>query len=237
MKRKALLIGYTGEGSEETTIDGVLLDLEKYKNYLMSIRGGAWYANEIKVLNTPTKAQLKQEILIASTADLTFTVFSGHGDFDDMEHGCRRFLLNKNEFILEKDLWNITKKQILICDSCAGYRSTSANEDIMEEKRISNLLETSHERFTARQKYEDWCKACDNQLIRLYAAQPDTYAEDQDGGVYTTQLISALKEARESISILEAHNIAKPNVESRTNGQKPTHSYPRVKRILPGAII
>ena len=47
MKRRALLIGYTAEDSEEATLGGVRIDLNKYKNYLMSIRGGAWNSSEI----------------------------------------------------------------------------------------------------------------------------------------------------------------------------------------------
>ena len=77
MKRRALLIGYTAEDSEEATLGGVRIDLNKYKNYLMSIRGGAWNSSEIITLEGPTKAELNRHIrnLIADEVDLAFTVF------------------------------------------------------------------------------------------------------------------------------------------------------------------
>jgi len=240
MKRRALLIGYTGADSNEDTLEGVLFDLEKYKNYLMSSRGGAWENDEIIVLNAPTKSKLKIQLLLAKAdgIDMMFTVFSGHGDFDDVEKGCRRFLLNKDEIVWEKELWNIAKKQILICDSCAGLRSRNANESLLEEKRVSNIIKTSsNERLLARKKYDTWCYECENQLIRLYAAKAGTYAEDQDGGVYTNCLIDVLEHSEKSISIMAAHDRAKPIVELRTNGQKPTKQCLKVMKFLPGAIV
>lgn len=240
MKRHAFLIGYTGEDSNEETIEGVLCDLERYQDYLRTLKGGAWNDNEITVLNNTTKTILKTNILCkqAEGLDFAFVVFSGHGDFDDIENGCRRFLLNKKEILLEKDLWNVAKKQILICDSCAGRRSKSSCALESIEKKSQILIETaSGQRELARSKYEEWCKSCDEQLIRLYAAKVGTFAEDKDGGIYTTELINELRNAQTSMSIVGAHDIAKINVIKKTNGQIPERQVRKgVNKFLPGAI-
>lgn len=240
MKRHAFLIGYTAEDSDEETIDGVLNDLRKYKDYLRTLKGGAWDDSEITVLNNTTETMLKLEIAINSAKglDFAFVVFSGHGDFDDIENGCRRLLLNKNEILLEKALWNIAEKQILICDSCAGRQSKAlqALESIEKKSQIIHEA-TSVQKKLARDKYEAWCNSCEDQLIRLYAAEVGTFAEDNNGGIYTTELINALSNAQSDISIVGAHDIAKNKVMMRTKKQIPEKQVMRVRKFLPGAII
>lgn len=246
MKRRALLIGYTAEDSEEATLGGVRIDLNKYKNYLMSIRGGAWNSSEIITLEGPTKAELNRHIrnLIADEVDLAFTVFSGHGDFDDVEHQCRSFLLNKNEMFLEKDIAGIAKQQILICDSCANRRGESALESLQKVRNsLQSLIEEKNEeKIIARKKYEDWCRLSSPQIIRLYAAKVGTSADDRNGGVYTSSLIETLENAQHSIDIVEGHDNASRLVRMRTatrdgSSQVPERQVSRVSKFLPGAIV
>ena len=241
MKRHALLVGYTASDTDsEETLDGVLLDLENYKNYLKSLKGGAWYDNEITILNNTTKLNLDLQISIlkAKDIDFVFSVFTGHGGFDK-NHQCRRFLINKDETYLEKNILGISKKQIFIYDSCSNI----IKESIQNKRVINSLLETAsdYRRKLARDKYEEYCNSCEPQRVRLYASKVGYSAEDKNGGIYTNALIETLNNSNGYMSIVKAHDEASKLVFARTesgdgDGQITERQVTRTSKFLPGAI-
>lgn len=241
MKRQALLIGYSAnDSSTELTVNGVLKDVEDYKNYLKQPRGGAWNENEITVLNAPSKIFLKYKIstLRKNGVDVAFIAFSGHGNYNKQER-CRELLINKNETILSRELLGIAKREILICDSCSGI----CNESI-EQKRLvlTEKASNSSIRIQARKKYEELCLKCAPQTIALYAAKIGTYAEDDNGGVYTQSLLEILQSTYKTISIVKAHDEACSLVKLKTlkgdgSYQEPERQVTKVIEFLPGAII
>lgn len=240
MNRHAFLIGYTAaDSSDEATIDGVLKDLEDYKNYLIQPRGGAWDENEITLLNAPSKKNLQERIVMFRNKgiDVAFTVFSGHGCYNTTEQ-CRELLINKNETILSRELLGIAKKEILICDSCSGITNK-----LSEHKSSNMIVENSiNNKILARKKYEKICYDCEPQTICLYAAKKGTYAEDDNGGIYTHSLLEKLQGTNTTISIVEAHDAACPLVRKRTlkgdgSYQEPSRQTTKVSKFLPGAII
>jgi hypothetical protein len=239
MKRHALLIGYTASDSCETTIAGVLKDLEDYKNYLMQPKGGAWYEDEITILNGPSKTDLKHKILIlkANGIDISFTVFSGHGSYNIKEQS-RVLLINKNETILSRELLGIAKREILICDSCSGI----CNESITQKSMVLLEKNSYDIRIQARKKYEALCLKCNPQTIRLYAAKIGTSAEDDNGGIYTQALLETLNNSKRTMSIVNAHDDACSLVKLRTlkgddSYQEPSRQVPKLLEFLPGSII
>lgn len=240
MKRHALLIGYSGwdiKGTEP--LRGVSIDLQNYKNFLMSPNGGGWYENEITVLQDKSLLDIEVAILLSKREanDIVFTVFSGHGDYDDIENYCRRFEVSKNETILEKNLLGLSKKQILICDSCSGLRS---KQILTESKNAVNNL-TLDEQYLipkAREKYEHLCLSCPEQTLRFYAAKVGSSAEDtSEGGRYSKTLLKILQNTPDEINIFQAHNLAAKKVYNESLGeQEPDYSVPKIHNFLPGAI-
>ena len=240
MKRHALLIGYSGwdiKGTEP--LEGVSRDLQNYKDFLMSPNGGGWYENEITILQDESFRAIKVAILQrkAESNDIIFTVFSGHGDYDDIENYCRRFEVSKNETILEKDLLGLSKKQILICDSCSGLRS---KEIMTEAKNVinSSIHENEYLIKKAREKYERLCLSCPEQTLRFYAAEVGTFAEDTSkGGRYSNALLDTLKHVSTETNIFQAHNIAAKRVRQESmEQQRPDYSVPKIHDFLPGSI-
>lgn len=241
MKRHALLIGYSASDlCTESTITGVLKDLEDYKNYLIQPRGGAWNEDEITILNAPSKANLKRELLSLRLkgVDVSFTVFSGHGSYNQKEQ-CRELLINKNETFLSRDLLGIAKREILICDSCSCICNESIEQNSRMRLEAVNFSESI--KPAARKKYEELCLKREPQTICLYAAKKGTYAEDDNGGIYTQALLEILQGAHSTISIVKAHDDACHLVRLRTlkgdgSYQEPARQTTKVLEYLPGAI-
>lgn len=241
MKRQALLVGYAGGGkSGEAHLNGVSMDLENYKQYLMSARGGAWYDEEIIVADGLSKKDLLYVIneIKNDKNDVTFTVFTGHGDFENKEYFCRSLLINENgENILETELHNMSNKEIAIFDCCAELRY----KNIVESKNIQPMaLQDSYSNLRlARKKYERMCDECPKQRLRFYAAQVGYSAKDsEDGGLYTSNLLQTLRNTTTDMDIVKAHNETRTRVIHEShNEQIPSSSLDRVIKYLPGAII
>lgn len=241
MKRHALLLGYSGGGSSgESFLSGVSQDLKNYKNFLMSSRGGGWFDTEITVLENTSKTEL-QKILTKiknEQYNISIVVFSGHGDFENKYNNCRELLINsKKETILEKELYGLSSKEILICDCCASYRYT---RDFSEDKSIRMILnEDTSKKKLAREKYETLIIKCPNQKLRFYAAKPGNTASDTEkGGLYMVKLLEVLNETKIDINIVDAHDKAYRRVlDDSSNEQVPSKRVDKVERFLPGAII
>lgn len=239
VKRKALLIGYDASDDHNASkLNGVPIDLINYKSYLQSYKGGAWENNEIEMLLNPKYDELINVILKIKLAqtDVVFCVFSGHGEFSEFDK-CRRVQINKDKTILEKELWNIAPKQILILDSCSGISSNKKNISESSESFLG-FMTTDSLKNLYRNRYESECFLCEPQLLRFYAAIPGQYANDTDyGGEYSKTLINVLEDSN-NISIVDAHNKARDVVITETNGkQTPDKNVPKIRKYLPGAIV
>ena len=246
MRRHALLIGYSGwdiNGQERLNTS---LDIENYKSFLMSLNGGAWLHSDIEEENEITVIQDKSLEEINDTIeeiqkeqyDVVFTVFSGHGDYDDIENYCRRLEVSKKDCILETDLLKFADRQILILDSCSGLRS---EEKAVRSNSINDgytLLQGTREFYIARKKYEELCLSCIPQTLRFYAAEAGNYANDTSmGGLYSRALLKTLRFATEELNIFQAHNKAAEIVRKETlNNQKPDYTVPKIHNFLPGTL-
>lgn len=237
MKRKALLIGYSGWDTMDEKLYGVSKDLNNYKKHLLSLEGGAWLEDEIVTLEDTNISTLKRVILSLKLeeCDVVFTVYSGHGEYDSYNH-CRNIWIDAKTKCSERELYSLAAKQILIFDSCSGERET---EHTASESRAQILLENKHinKRDLARKKYEQQCDLCVNQVLKFYAAEKGTYANDtSEGGVYSSEILKVLHNANDDISIYKAHIIADKLIRTYTE-QKPDYDVPRLINYLPGAIV
>lgn len=247
MRRKALLIGYSGwDIRNEKPLDGISVDLQRYKEFLMSNHGGAWEEYEIEIILDEGLSNLGYilENIKKEQNDIVFSVFTGHGDYDD-DRCCRRLEVTKDKIILECELLGLAPKQILICDCC----SKVVKKIITKKRIISESI--SIEEFTdlkqrARKRYEKICQRCPDQTIRLYASAKDYYANDtENGGLYSYCLLNTLKNIAKTTNIVTAHNIASELVEKQTM-ENPSYIFQKTGKIvprlhsedlLPGAII
>ncbi len=236
MKRKALLIGYSGWDTKEEKLYGVSKDLNKYKNHLLSLEGGAWLEEEIITLEDTNIDTLKRVILDVKLqqCDVVFTLYSGHGEYDSINR-CRNIWIDSKTKCSERELYSLAPKQIIILDSCSGERENgySANES-----RSKMMLENKYinKSSLARKIYEQKCNECSSQTLKFYAAEKGTYANDtSEGGTYSTELLRVLHNSNEDISIYKAHIIADRLIRAYTD-QKPDYDVPRLINYLPGAI-
>ena len=92
MKRRALLIGYSGHDLADGYLEGVCNDLVNYKKFLQSLNGGAWLDSEITLIQDTTLENIETTIknIKDEHNDVVFCVFSGHGAFDENIR-CRIF--------------------------------------------------------------------------------------------------------------------------------------------------
>lgn len=235
MKRRALLIGYSGMDTRDGQLQGVSKDINNYKNHLLSLNGGAWEEDEITILEDTDIRTLENNITFikAEKNDIVFTVFTGHGEYDSLNH-CRNIYINAHTVRSEHILSNLAPKQIIILDSCSGERE---NERVVNERRSQIILESKHidYKYIARRKYEEAVNKCLNQTLKFYAAEIGTYANDtSEGGLYSTELLHILR-TNEDLNIHSAHEKADEKIRAYSN-QKPDLNCPRLFNYLPGAI-
>lgn len=240
MKRKALLIGYSGwDIKNKKPLSGVKIDIQNYENYLRSFKGGAWLGSEITSLIDEDLSRLSVELIKikAEHNDVVLVAYSGHGYYSTDKH-CRAIEIRNDKVIYEDDLLGFAKRQILILDSCAGFYSESMNEELEKESHILSKSFDIDKILQARKKYEDYCMNCQEQELMFYAAQKGTTARDsEEGGYYTKNLINELRTSNGYIDIASAHDKAAAKVIIETRGrQKPECDIPKIHDFLPGAI-
>lgn len=225
MKRKALIIGCSGD--EKEYLPGVKKDVSNYTKFLSNGIGGQWYESEIISLLDASNGSITEAIrtIKMQNNDFVFIVFSGHGDYSTA-HRCRRLHTNKGQYILEKELWGIAKKELLIIDSCAGkvndikVTTVALNAMALDEKL--GIYKKNY-----RKEYETSIEQCLNQEIYLYACDINEFSSDTSkGGLFSKNILEAAYNNRrfDVLNSLVAHEIASDNVsrESR-NKQNPQY--------------
>ena len=241
-KRHALLIGYSGPDIHRT-LQGVPKDLERYKKYLMSTKGGSWYDKEITILyNTDINSINKTiEKIKNQKNDFVFFVYSGHGYYNDDED-CRYIGINRTEKLSEKRFSRLGESyQISIFDSCSEEPEI-VNEAIQQPFEVTSeedLENISSTRF----RYEKKIKECITQRLKFYAAKKGDSAFDTNfGACYSQKLIDILMAATTEMDIVKAHDIATEEVIKETNNnQHPEKVLPPFVSFeleyLPGVVI
>lgn len=235
VKRKALLIGASGGD-----LPGVKVDVNGYKEYLMSNKGGAWEENEIKVICDKPKDIIKTQLTLVKLEqnDFVFTVFTGHGAYSTIRD--ERFVCdNEDNNIYESELLGLSSKQVLILDSCANY----IHEEFSESRAMICLENASDsERKYYREKYDKEISQCPNQLIKLYSCSENQSSSDNKmrGGVYSYNLIKVLKQYSGNRLDFKTANEEVSKIVNRLSGgnQTPDGVYPKLysSEILPASV-
>ena len=114
--RKVVLIGCPGEG--ESFLDEVKHDLNNYKSFFLSERGGSFTHEEIHSLINPDFGELCTSIN-GTTVDYMIVCFSGHG-FSN--HTGERMLSANNYSLRDTDLLShYCPRQLVVIDACRNY--------------------------------------------------------------------------------------------------------------------
>jgi hypothetical protein len=178
MKRKAILIGNT------SGLQGVQVDILRFKSFLTSNTGGAWYESEIDVLLNERKSSLLQKIdeLKRQSFDYVIVLFSGHG-------GQRRQtvleLNSSGETIEETALRGIATRQLNIYDCCRAFPSI-----VTESAKVSASFSESVNRH--RRRFDDRIMQAIPQQALLYSCSIGQVSYDtSNGGVYLGHLLKA----------------------------------------------
>lgn len=238
IKRKALLLGYSGYDEKDNYLSAVENDLKSYKKFLMSPKGGLWENDEIKTMIDEKLESIDTELLsMKNKYDFVYIIYSGHGCYTK----CQNLGINQYDYHLaDKDFEKLAPRQITVIDACAG--KLSGNESINEsvEKLIEKNTLDPKERTRIREKYESQIQQSPQQEITLYSAEPgELSGADSKESYYIGELLSELNSVEEDISIIKVHEIAKKEVIKRSQGTQ--HPYSKVvpynvSEYLPGAI-
>ncbi|GAA5104368.1 hypothetical protein GCM10023211_01880 [Orbus sasakiae] len=222
MKRKALLIGAPGKGTQE--LPGVKSDMKNYKNFLMSEIGGKWANNEIIILLGESKEKiLKQtELIKKENNDFVFLVFSGHANYSTICNS-RRLYIDNSEFVYETHIRKLSDKQLTIIDSCA--ESVSLITEKFSE--VAGLESFHMELNDYRKVYDDYILNCPPQEIVLYSCSIDEFSVDTNkGGLYSYNLLNTAKNNHNKIlTALQANEKASEVVRVISNGDQNPDYY------------
>ncbi len=178
MRRKALLIAnLDAVGSQN--------DINNWKKFLLSGRGGAWRENEIMVLTNPSKNSLNTVLCCIKNSgyDFIIVVYAGHGGWK------RSTILEINpdcETIGERDLKGLSSREILILDCC---RATSTETYILDELQLKLFSDSI--RSDIRIRYDARILQAIEQQVTLYACGIGECAYcSNNGGYYTKNLLT-----------------------------------------------
>lgn len=224
MKRSALLIG------NSNGLPGVKLDLANFKKFLMNEIGGKWFESEILTEMNPSKKFLQYRIneIKNSNPDYVIVMYSGHGGYH------RETLLeinDKGETINESELRGIASRQLLIFDCCRNVIKLSN----IEEKSFSSMNSLFKSSDQIRYLYDKRIMGSIEQQASLYSCSVGESSYDtNDGGIYTTSLLSSVIPDSSSqfklVSISHSESCPKTTkkaFELYSKKQYPDHSLPK----------
>lgn len=230
MKIGAVLVGNT---TVPEPLKGVEADLKTFSGYLRSNKGGAWESGEIIPLLNPTKKQVLGALQKFENYDYVMTLVAAHGEHR-MPHNETLFWLDEkdqvNGVMYVKDLEISCKRQVLIVDVCRRI----VFQKLIKSAALSHTLDFAMEsrglysREQYRENYLSRIRETSHGTLTFYSCNLHESAdESEDGGVYTQALLSAGAESKSSMSILDAHKIAKTRTTANTPNQHPTEHIPR----------
>ncbi len=180
VNRKAILISCPGSGS--SFLPGPATDLENFKEFLQSDKGGRWYANEITTLPNPTFDQLF-DVVHSTKADYNFIYFSGHGYTTDE---FKRMVALRDSNIEDLFFINDSRRQLIIIDACRNYIGTgiSGTLDLGEQWEHFDGV------YEAREIFDRHIKNSPHGKTIVHATQVGQYSYDsQTGGYFTKTLL------------------------------------------------
>ena len=207
---------------------GIETDMQSWKQYLKSEKGGGWYEHEINSsLKNPTTAQLDQALANAKNPDFLLIAFAGHGCTHKGED-TPRLCINKTETYKASGLRGHAARTLIVLDSCRDVIEISESAD--RQLRMKAFASVSAEVIIRhRIAYEEAFLRASTGSIFMHAAAYDQSAAGKAGigGAYTQALIGEARNwavnGRGVLDSQEAHNLAVIKLQSLRIEQNPEY--------------
>jgi hypothetical protein len=175
MNRKVFIItGYANEENEEENIKTIACN---YAIFFQTNAGGAYESNEVVVINEPIVNDLERlygELIL----DFCICVYIGHGaTLDDNQ----LIQLNRDEIIRVGQLALVSKKQLIILESCRSLIDRVSIMDFTERLpkfRLGGTFKLPIKRSEARIIYDFAITKSHEGLSICYACSKGQYAID-----------------------------------------------------------
>lgn len=222
MKKKAFILGNMDSNL------GVQKDIDDFTRFLTSLEGGAWNNSEIDIMKNPSKSSLLDQINSYKDEkyDYFLFLFGGHGN---THNGKTHFYPNsEHDYDISEDYFDkISNKQLSIFDCCRMTRQIKSHT-LSTESAIFESAANYLSREEVRKIYHECLQSAVNQSLKLYSCSIDEYAQDDDGGLYTQNLIRSAQQVSNksvrTVSAIQVHNSTVPIVaEQSDNKQNPTY--------------
>ena len=235
MQRRAILID-----SGDRDIPGTKADILRYKSFLTSPQGGAWYGDEISTLERPTWDSLRRKLDETSQADYLFIAFSGHGYYPEGETEPEetRLVLNDKQYIQTKSLDSSASRVFVIADSC---RDIMPLQDSYEVRKMASFAADNRDRCRLLFS-QAMMETATGRILALSCSMNESAQESQSGGYFSKAFIDAAeswaqKRQRGSFSVKEAFESASFSVRYSTSGrQNPEFNAGRRMTYFPIAV-
>lgn len=247
ISRKALLISAPGEVGREDYIEGVKIDARRYKQLLMSPVGGAWNADEIIHLESPTADGVRDMIKVLAYYDYNFVMFTGHGWYSDNDKD-RILELSKGQQIASGALLECAGKRTIVLDSCQKVYKQSLMEKLAHFANESRAAELrTPDREACRAAFDRSIQTANKGFLRLMSCKIDefSYVDNERGSRYSLSLIDAVNvwahgQAQNqnggiaTLSAVAAHNLAAQETSKQTKyEQNPSIEKPGTMPYFP----
>jgi hypothetical protein len=181
IKRHALIIGCPNVNGQEK-LPGAQIDVDAWKNFLLSNHGGGWYHNEITVLTNPTPQEVHSKIKDMPDG-YSFITFSGHGYVDS---SSSTMICLQGGNVSELDLVPSSARTTVILDSCRGLLQVKALKESLEMLR--HEVAVDREKF--RDRFDIALEHAEKGICRIYGCAFEQAAqESKAGGDFTQALV------------------------------------------------
>jgi hypothetical protein len=247
LKRKALLIGAPDDG-ETLYLDGVIVDVDRFHQYLKTPLGGAWRDEEIVTLVSPHKREIDRALKFLADADYTFITFSGHGGYNSFERSIE-IALRPGVTFGTRQFEGLTPKQTIVLDCCQKRFVPSIEAEALTIKFLTETAAFLNP-VRARQEFDAWLSKCASACLVLKACSIDEFAYDggAEGGLYSSTLIKmaedferymeTLEEFTAVVDVEHIHRLARHDVQRlKAFLQNPDIEMPKsMKPLFPFAV-
>jgi hypothetical protein len=229
--RKAVLIVSPGKGNN--FLPGAKKDPINVKEFLKSESGGAWYDEEIVILNDPSYFEVQQTV-DGAIADYVFVYYSGHG-YTDAEKN--RMLCLRDYNISDTTLLNASPRQLVVIDACRNFAGEGLGEIIFPEPEFYYF-----EGSPARDIFTTYIENSPVGKLIVHGTRSGHYSYDSPtGGMFTSALLSVSARINAPVTYLPAtiKSVLShvPSVlEEKGNSQRPSIAYQLGNMTVPFAI-
>lgn len=242
MSRRAVIFGYPGERKHENYCPGVELDIQRYREFLLSANGGWWFDSEIEMLGTDTTAgAVRTAVNRLKNVDYGLVIFSGHGCYVKSRKTTVLELPSRSE-LDASELTVGASKQTIILDCC---RVVVSEVKLAEHFAKSLAAAKFANGQRCRQVFDYQISLCPKGRVTMYACDVDETAVDTGrGGRYSLGLLNVANDWAQSnrtdpsvLSVVKAHDVASQTVIYQSGGsQNPQIEKPRSEPYYPFAV-